>query len=320
LADLCEKAQRPIRELETATLYELKHGEVLSSVNARHNDVSMARALATWVRQCLRCDAVVINSGTVRGNKEYSDTISYGDLKKECPFNSAMIVVSMPFRVLRAGVLLSRTPWKEAEEGTRAKKECASALQVDEGISIADHAPATVMSRPPESDEELFSVACDVYVLRKNNVFREYCEAFPDRVPPSDAGRPLLPILVEFFCAGMWRQLIDGASYQVMSTSSLENFQRSAKPADENMELTDSEAYHLDKGASKIFQLLDENGDGKIDIKELQNKVCHLLGDRLSSKIVIEQLMQMADDDADGMLSQDELLMAIRKVVPKAMK
>lgn len=120
--------------------------------------------------------------------------------------------------------------------------------------------------------------------------------------------------------SGMWRQLIDGASYQVMSTSSLENFQRSAKPADENMELTDSEAYHLDKGASKIFQLLDENGDGKIDIKELQNKVCHLLGDRLSSKIVIEQLMQMADDDADGMLSQDELLMAIRKVVPQAMK
>lgn len=30
-----------------------------------------------------RCDAVVINSGTVRGNKQYSDTISYGDLKQE---------------------------------------------------------------------------------------------------------------------------------------------------------------------------------------------------------------------------------------------
>lgn len=61
----------------------------------------------------------------------------------------------------------------------------------------------------------LYSVACDVYVLRKNPVFREYWKQHPERVPPADAGRPLLPILVEYFCTGMWRQLIDAASCQV---------------------------------------------------------------------------------------------------------
>merc|ERR1719343_272470 len=118
-----------------------------------------------------------------------------------------MVVVAMPFNVLHDAVLMSRRPW--IQEGM-PPKECASALQVDDGIDIEDNAPASICGEDPDDDpERLYSVACDTYVLRKNVVFKEYCQQHPERVPPEDCGRPLLPILVEFFCMGIWKQLID---------------------------------------------------------------------------------------------------------------
>merc|ERR1711879_342627 len=212
---------------------------------------------------------------------------------------SAMVVVNMPFKVLCEGIRHSRKPWIEAQEG-KPPKECASALQVDDGMEIEDHVPTTILNEDPERDDnKLYSVACDTYVLRKNPVFREYCQNFPDRVPPADCGRPLLPILVEFFCTGMWRQLIDGASNQVMSQASIAAFKHSvAKGRLNSMDQTESELKSFDRGSHKVFQLLDENGDGNIDTSELQDKVRSILGDRLSSNIVVEQLMQMVDEDA----------------------
>merc|ERR1712039_431046 len=109
-----------------------------------------------------------------------------------------MVCVSMPFDVLCEAVRVSRRPWIEAQDG-QLPKECASALQVDDGIIIEAHVPTTVNGLDPV-EGELYVVAIDTYVLRKNPVFREYCAQHPDRVPPADCGRPLLPILVEYFC------------------------------------------------------------------------------------------------------------------------
>lgn len=317
LSDMVDKAYRPIRELESATLYVLPKGEVLSSVNARYQDCSMAVMLATAVRDCLRCEAVVINSGTVRGNREYHDGISYGDLKRECPFQSAMVVVLMPFTVLREAIRRSRRPWWDLEEG-KAPKECASALQVDAGMKMGeDHAPTTIVGHMPDEDEDtLYQVACDTYVLRKNEVLKAYCLQYPERVPPEDCGRPLLPILVEFFCAGMWRQLIETASHRVMSASSINKFKVSAaKDRLNTMSPTSTEVMAFSRGVHKIFELFDDDHDGNIDASELQRVVSDSLGSKLSSAIVVEQLMQMVDEDADGMLSESELQMAVRKLV-----
>merc|ERR1712050_737989 len=141
----------------------------------------------------------------------------------------------MPFAILREGVKISRKPWWEKLEEGHQRKECASALQVDDGMEIEDHAPATILGRRPDDPDELYSVACDTYVLRKNVVFKDYCARFPERVPPADCGRPLLPILVEHFCTGMWRQIIEAACHQTMTAASIQAFKDTANMSNQGM-------------------------------------------------------------------------------------
>merc|ERR1719210_1841206 len=115
---------------------------------------------ATAVKSCLGCDGVMINSGTVRGNREYREGISYGDLKRECPFQSVMIVVEMPYSVLKEGFRLSRKKWWDIPEGSE-RKEAASALQTDEGMQIADHIPVTMDGNACINDDQLFRIGID---------------------------------------------------------------------------------------------------------------------------------------------------------------
>lgn len=293
LVELVEKVQRPVRELESATLVELLPGEILTSVNARFQDVSLARMLASAVRACLLCDAAIINSGTIRGNKEYRKCISYGDLKVECPFASAIVVVQMPFQVLRDAVRWSRRPWWESKEPQEAK----SALQVDNGMKLDDHYPVTICNGPP-SEEVLYNVACDTYVLRRNEVLNRYCHDHPDRVPPADSGRPLVPILVEFFLTNMWRRLIKVACQSTMSRATVRQF-----------EMTHSSSLCL-----RIFEFLDDDRDGKIDAHDLKTAVVTALGSTLSSAIIVEQMLQMIDADGKGAVSECDLREAVRKL------
>jgi len=308
LAEVIDRAQRPIRELESATLYEVPRGMTISSKNVRLQPVTMATMIASSVRDCLGCDAAVINAGTVRGNQDYTSSISYGDLKKECPFQSTMVCVSMPASVLREAISVSRRTWIEALQG-KPPKVCASALQVDDGIYTEDHVLTMIKGVQPQ-DDALYTVACDTYVLKGNKVFKEYCAQHPERIPPADCGRPLLPILVEYFCDALWRQLIDQASCQVMSQTTMKAFRDSLG----SNQTRGTESLQLDEGCHRIFVLLDCDGDGTISSSELQRRVSSLLGEQLSSTVVIEQLFQMVDVDGDGQLTEKELQTAIRKV------
>lgn len=313
LAEIVEKAYAPLRELECACLYVIPKGKPLTSVNSRYQDCSLARMMATAVRECLGCDGVILNSGTVRGNREYLDALSYGDLKRECPFESPVVVVEMPFSVLREGVRLSRKNWWDIGEG-QARKEAASALQTDDGIDLVDHAPSTIRGKANPDTDKFFRVGCDHYVLGRNLVFKEYCQNNPDRIPPPDAGRPLLPILVEFFCGLMWHQLIDSASNQVMSRESVREFKRRA--ADEALgDMTNSKSMvGFSDSVHKIFTLFDEDHDDNISAAEMQKVLSMVLGPKLSSGIVVQQLMHMVDADSDGTISEAELHQAIRKM------
>merc|ERR1712060_276365 len=176
-----ERIHRPVRELESAVLYEVQSDEQLSSVDIKYGEYGgMPQMVATAIRDCLSTDAALINAGAVRGNKHYTECISYGDLKKECPYPSPMVAVQMPYSVFRDAVQLSRRPWLSGE-----RKEVNSALIGDFGVEIGrqDHMPTSIGGDPPEADR-LYTVACDCRVLKKNEVFSRYCREFPERVPP----------------------------------------------------------------------------------------------------------------------------------------
>merc|ERR1711957_531562 len=121
----------------------------------------------------------------------------------------------MPFSVIAEAVRWSRKPWWDIPEGSDPK-EATSALHTDEGMRITDHKPSMICDDDPD-EVNLYTLAVDTRVLKKNDVFNAYCKEHPERIPPDDAGRPVLPILVEFFCTNMWEMLFT----QTLATSGI---------------------------------------------------------------------------------------------------
>eukprot|EP00927_Polykrikos_kofoidii_P026461 TRINITY_DN23541_c0_g1_i1.p1 TRINITY_DN23541_c0_g1~~TRINITY_DN23541_c0_g1_i1.p1 ORF type:complete len:626 (+),score=101.78 TRINITY_DN23541_c0_g1_i1:281-1879(+) len=293
LEQYVQKMLRPVRELESAILYELKPPETLSSIGAKFQDVSMARMLATAVKVTMNADAAVVNSGAVRGNKMYTTTVSFGDLQKECPYPSAVVVVAMPFEVLRDAVELSRKPWLEVDKDGK-RKEANSALQVDEDIDINEHHVITSIDgltlEECQETEKIFEVACDSYFLQKNAVFKKYCQQHYELIPPMDVGRPLLPILVDFFCGRMWKEL-------------LKDNRASLRKSTYNSAIV------------RVFERFDSDHNGVVSTEELQKALQLCLGEKLSSRIIVEQMIHLVDGDDDSSVSEKDLRRAFHKIM-----
>ena len=59
-------------------------------------------------------DLCLLNGAVIKGNKTYADNnISYAELKKELPFPTKIVIVSMPLKVVKDAVLWSRTNVEE---------------------------------------------------------------------------------------------------------------------------------------------------------------------------------------------------------------
>eukprot|EP00930_Biecheleria_cincta_P002213 TRINITY_DN103234_c0_g1_i1.p1 TRINITY_DN103234_c0_g1~~TRINITY_DN103234_c0_g1_i1.p1 ORF type:complete len:675 (-),score=99.49 TRINITY_DN103234_c0_g1_i1:510-2336(-) len=302
-ADLTERIkliERPVRELEQAVIYEMESQQKLTSVGCKFGESSMARFLATAIRDCLRCDAAVINSGAVRGNNSYTDTLSYGDLQKECPYPSVMLAVKMPWEVLRDAIRWSRKPWWDIQPGEEAK-EATSSLQIDHAMEVdKEHLLVKIKDESPLPGQE-FVIACDSRVLKKNEVFKEYCSKNPDRIPPDDTGRPVLPILVEYFCGEMWKRLLQNTLRYV-----------------EEQQPTSSGAGGKGMANCKlqaIFNLFDSDRNGTVDAKELTDAIRIRLGPKLSSSVLVQQMISTVDDNGDGRLSFDEIKLGVMHVL-----
>jgi hypothetical protein len=221
----------------------------------------------------------------------------------------------MPFAVFQAAVKESRRQWWDTEAATTESK---SALQVDNGTEIgADHVPLCVNDEwdmDSSDTQRLFSIAIDTYCLKRNPVLAEYCKNFPDRIPQADSGRPLVPILVEFFVTGSWRSLLDGASNAVMSHKTQATLWSDGTSDDKMNELIDRLFASLTrrrKNARKRSTLDMKNNS--LDITALQESMKEICGDSLSSDTVIKQMMNMINVDEDGCISKASLKKALNK-------
>ncbi len=179
-----------VKEIEEATLVMLAPGEKLSSVGARKQETSLGALLCSRMRDALGADHCLFNAGGVRGNREYENHFTYGDLKTEVPFDNEMVVVRMPGRFVRAGVAASRAS---------APLESGAFLQVDDTLELAklddDHEYAIATVR------NLFAGMDHV------EPFIDFAKEFPDRVPPVGSGRDVKQVLVDAFAVELWRKL-----------------------------------------------------------------------------------------------------------------
>lgn len=278
----------PVHELEVATIAHLEPavlaelpGGVLSSKDTRFGPSSMASFLATAIRANEHAEVAVINGGAVRGEKEYSVEITYADLKNECPFPSENVVAKISGRTLATAVRESRAPWLEPG----GPKEASSALHIDSGcVCTLEESGWELTSVNGEmlQPDRLYTVVCDSYDLKKLSALSSWAAEHPELIPPADAGRPTLPILVEYFCNAMWRTIVD------------EN-------GDGQVEGAEIEALFLSSEGLK----------GELTIEEITAALQKKLGS--GSSIIARQMIAVADKDGSGTVTKEELFSHLLK-------
>jgi len=275
--------QRPADELKDATLAVLPADARLTSVGVRKHECSMATLICTALRDVGGGDGALINAGSVRGNKDYTDgKIKFADLTAECPFPSAQIVVKIPGAILFEAIAESRSPW-HGGESPRAGAEpgtSGDALHCDNGMKVDQNTSRVfqIAGEPFDSDR-LYNIVIDSFLMRSNTVLKRYSEAHPDKIPPDESGQPAVPLLVQYFCSKIWAGLCDKDGNGIVEQQEVDEF----------------------------FDEADTDGNGEIDLDELMVAMSFRLGDLDVSRILAQQCIGFADADKNGTISKAEL-------------
>jgi len=271
MVEVMTKWQAPARELKTATLAQFPAG-LLSSVDVRAGPSSMAGQIASALRECTKADGALIQSGGVRGKKVYeTGLITYADLSAECPFPSSNVVITVTGQVLKEAVAESRRPWAKGDAD-------GGAFQVDLDMHMDSAGFLCEIAGKPLDMDALYDILVDSYMLGVNPVLKAYAAAHPERIPPDDAGGPVLPLLVKYFCRMAWRKLVD---------------------YDNNGTIDESEV-------DRLFDAADADGSGFLDEEEVFKALAARLGN-VASKVLGKQMLNMVDLNSDGKVTRSEL-------------
>jgi len=265
-----------LEELDKASLFEVPHGVKLTSKRIRLQQVTMGTIITTSLKKAFGAECAMINAGNIRGNTEYPDDLknfTYSNLKTEMPFDSVVVDVPLPGKVINETVSFCRQ-FALLEQPV----EKGSYMQLDDGM-VWDPESNTVthIGREPLDPDRIYDCVVLWQVamegIDKVTPLFEYCkEHFSDSKFPHDAdvGRPAKQVLVDYFGRSIWWHVIEAAGG---------------------------------------FSGLDVDGDGKITEQELSvavHKCPSLEGDL--GDLVIKNVMAMADLDHDGTICKSELL------------
>ncbi|WP_437724245.1 5'-nucleotidase C-terminal domain-containing protein [Sorangium sp. So ce861] len=190
-----------VRDLDAATLLRLPPGSALSSIGTRARQTSLGTLLCSRMRDALEADGCLFNGGGIRGDREYRERFTYGDLKAEVPFSNELVVVRLPGRVVREAVAASRS---------RAPAQHGGFLQIDDRMAIDDRGVLIAIGGAPLVDDRAYRIALPRALLGGMDdiaPLARFGEAHPEEVPPADTGREPKLVLVESFAVELWRQL-----------------------------------------------------------------------------------------------------------------
>jgi 2',3'-cyclic-nucleotide 2'-phosphodiesterase (5'-nucleotidase family) len=190
-----------VHALEGAALLALPPGQHLSSIGTRAGQTTMGTLVCSRLRDAVCADACVFNGGGIRGSREYTGKLTYGDIKSEMPFDNEVVVVRLPGRVVAEAVAASRA---------RAPAESGGFLQVDDGTVVAEDNRVTHLAGAPLDEERDYRVAVvRELLLGMDHIepFVRYARAHPERVPAVGSGREAKLMLVDAFSLSLWRSL-----------------------------------------------------------------------------------------------------------------
>lgn len=301
----------PLRALDAATLLNLDRATmerfggaatatrndestlVMSSKGTRFGPSTFATFLATLGAECARTDFSAINAGAVRGDRDYSlvedggsGKVTFADLQRECPFPSNVVVATCSGAVLAAAVRESRAGWYQ-ENGP---VECSNALHCDEDakVTVASDGKSCDLvgiGGAPLDPDKLYSALLDTYDVKKNPALAAWKVEHPEYFPPEDAGRPMLPILVERLAKMLFLTIVDA-------------------DGDGKGDVHEVEA---------AFDAFDKNGDEEWSSDEINEALKSKLGDG-ASDLVATTMLSIADADGNGSVSKSELLTVIESL------
>lgn len=190
-----------VKELETATLLILKPGEKLSSVGTRVRQTSMGSLICSRLRDAFGAEGALFNGGGIRGSREYTNRLTYGDVKNEVPFDNEIVLARIPGSVLRDAVAVSRA---------HAPAESGGFLQVDDRMTVDEQHRVTHIDGAPLEPERVYRIALvrNLFLgMDKVEPLLRFARENPDAIPMETSGREVKIVLVAAFSAMLWEQL-----------------------------------------------------------------------------------------------------------------
>lgn len=246
-----------VRKLDRATLLRIARGDKLSSIGIKTRQTSLGTVLCSRIRDALDADGCLLHGGGVRGERDYQERFTYADLKAALPYANETAVVSMPGRVVRDAVAMSRAAARDGANGF---------LQVDDAMIVTDPGDAvtTIGGRPIDPDRQ-YRIATVLGLLGGMNAIEpliRHAKERPESVPPRDSGREIKVILVDAFSLELWRQLgrfddIDADHDGLVTPLEIEAaITRATTEAPADVVVND------------VIRMLDADGDGTITREE----------------------------------------------------
>jgi 2',3'-cyclic-nucleotide 2'-phosphodiesterase (5'-nucleotidase family) len=190
-----------VHELEGATILMLTPGEKLSSIGTRVRQTSMGTMICTRLREAFDADGCLFNGGGIRGAREYSGRLTFGDLENEVPFDNEIVVAHLSGRVLAEAVASSRA---------NAPAESGGFLQVDEGMVVDAAHRVTRVAGAPLDPERIYRIALVRNLFEGMDQVEpliRFAKEHPEQIPMITSGREVKVVLVSAFSRMLWQQL-----------------------------------------------------------------------------------------------------------------
>jgi len=270
LVEIAARHNRVVEELENAFLCVIPDSlRPFSSTGIRRSQTSVGTLITSLCRDALGCDAVAMDAGCIRRNFEYgsAEHFTYGDLKKEVPFDSEIFVVPIEGSVLQEIVKASR-----ARSKYDPPQDWGGYLQIDDGMEWDDNnQELKTVHGEPFSLDKVYAVGLlelSIKGMNRNQPLIDWANTNADKIPHKEQLRPAKELVVKMCSEMIWEQLADWNSLDADNSGYIDRGEVRRKLTqvlgNENLP---------DIVIDNVMKVVDENNDGIIDSNEFSNFV-----------------------------------------------